>query len=371
MNSLLSKSHSTRFAAVGLALIAIASTACVKQNDAGVGIAKFDSSAVFGIAIDKPIVPGFSLPEALADTDFDLPDLPSPSPINPIPPTGPCPDAKLNAFPKATATPQVKGMPTEGLYTWKRNSFLLKNTANAAMPLQNLPFALQGRAIRRVTRESPHQFSYEMVAPNPFTDEGSVITTFRVNNNPELLVNRRVAARTIGVVPVPGYDARIANPGDQPGIFITRIEQQTASGTQVSVFQPVQPMMIAPLDEGILRSGQTFQSFGIDASSGTVITNNGSVGRTVRVDACGEIVEGYAVTLRQILTDDIQTESGLFNVVTTQESRSVDFIFASQFGVLPIGETLSLGDAAVDEFAIAARWELGALTPKALPDSLK
>lgn len=355
--------------AAGVALIALAGSACVKQNNAGVGIAKFDSSAVFGIAVDKPVVPGFSLPESL--DDVDLPDLPTPTPQNPVPPSGPCPEAKLNAFPKASATPQVKGLPTEGLYTWKRDTFILKDASNAAKPYQLLPFALEGRAIRRVTKESPHQFSFDMVAPNPFADSGSVITSFRVNNNPALLVNQRVPARTIGVVPIPGADLRVGNPQDMPGIFITRIEQQSGSGTRISLFEPVQPMMIAPLEEGILRSGQTFQSFGIDASTATVIVNNGAVGRTLRVDACGEIVEGYAVTLKQILTDDAKTESGLFSVVTQQESRSVDYAFASQYGVLPIAETLSLGDPNVDDFAISARWELGGLTPKALPDSLK
>lgn len=358
-----------KFAAVGIALFALAGSACVKQNDAGVGIAKFDSSAVFGIAADKPVVPGFSLPEGL--DDVDLPDLPSPSPTNPIPPTGPCPEAKLNAFPKATATPQVKGMPEEGLYTWKRQTFILKDIANEANPYQLLPFALQGRAIRRVVRESPHQFSYEMVAPNPYAENGSIVTSFRVNNNPELIVNRRLQARTIGVVPVPGVDLRIANPSDQPGVFITRIEQQSATGNTISAFAPVQPMLIAPLDEGILRSGQTFNSFGIDATTGTVISNNGIVGRTSRVDACGEIVEGYAVTLRQILSDDIRTEGALFNVALAQETRGVDYIFSSQYGMLPISETLSLGDPNIDDFAISARWELGGLTPKALPDSLK
>lgn len=374
MKSLLHNSHTTRFAAVGFVLVALASAGCVKQNDAGVGIAKFDSSAVFGIAIDKPIpvVPGFSAPDALAEeSDLDLPDLPTPSPVNPVAPTGPCPEAKLNAFPKASATPQVKGMATEGLYTWKRNTFILKDVANTARPLQSLPFALEGRAVRRVTRESPNQFSFDMVAPNVFRDEGTVITSFRVNNNPELIVNRRIQARTIGVVPTPGYDVRVANPSDQPGVFITRIEQQSGTGAQIAVFQPAQPMLVLPLEEGIIRSGQTFQSFGIDSTTGTVISNNGVVGRTVRVDACGEIVEGYAVTLKQVLTDDIRSEGGLFRVAAEQETRSVDYVFASQFGMLPIGESLALGDVALDAYAIAARWELGGTTPKALPVSLK
>jgi hypothetical protein len=360
-----------RFVTAGIALVALASTACVKQNDAGVGIAKFDSSAVFGIAVEKPVVPGFDVPEDTSD--LTLPDLPTPTPQNPVAPQGPCPPAKLTAFPKAAATPQVRGMPTEGLYTWKRNSFELKNTANKAKPLQFLPFALQGRGVRRVVKEGDHQFSFEMVAPDPFSEDGTVVTGFRVNTNPALIVNQRVASRTIGIVPVPGQDVRIANPGDDPGIFVTKIEQLTAKGVRTSIFEPVQPMRIVPLEEGIIRSGQAFRSFGIDATTGAVIVNDGIVGRTNRVDACGEIVEGYAVSLHQILTNDIQNYDGLSAVVAQQETRSVDYIFATQYGALPIGETLSIGDvnSPAADFAISALWELGGLTPKPLPDSLK
>ncbi len=359
-----------KFAVAGLAVLALASTACVKQNKAGVGIAKFDSSAVFGIAVEKPVVPGFSQPEDTSD--FNLPDLPVPTPQNPIPPQGPCPPAKLTAFPKASATPQIKGMPTEGLYTWKRNSFEFKNTA-ATPPLKFLPFALQGRGIRRVVKESDHQFSFEMVAPDPFTEDGTVVTGFQVNTNPKLLVNQNIASRTIGVVPVPGQAVRIGNPADESGIFITKIEQLTAAGIRTSIFSPVMPMKIVPLDEAIVRSGQTFRSFGIDATTGAVIANDGAVGRTNRVDACGEIVEGYAVTLHQILTSDVQNYDGLSKVIAQQETRTVDYIFATQYGALPIGETLSLNDvnAPGDSFAISALWELGGLTPKPLPASLK
>ncbi len=372
MLSLHKKGQAKRTVVATLVVLGLASSACVRQNNAGVGIAKFDSSAVFGIAVEKPIVPGFSVPESFSgDGAAALPDLPIPSPFNPVAPTGPCPPAKLTAFPKATATPTIVGMPTEGLYTWKRNSFQLKNTANKANPSQVLAFALQGRGIRRVVKEGAHQFSFEMVQPDPFSDNGTVVTGFRVNTNPALLVNQRVASRTIGVVPVPGREIRITDPGDASGIFITRVEQLSGTGVRVSVFQPVQPMLIVPLDEAIIRSGQTFNSVGIDATTGSVVTNTGAVGRTNRVDACGEIVEGYAVTLHQTLTNDIQDHDQFMTVLTDQETRTIDYIFATQYGALPIGETLSIGDVNIDDFAISALWELGGLTPKALPDSLK
>ncbi|HVV37093.1 MAG TPA: hypothetical protein VHC63_10860 [Acidimicrobiales bacterium] len=354
-----------------VALSAFGATACVHQDAPGVGLVKFDSSAVFGIAPqDKPDVPDFSLP---LGTDFNLPALPTVRPdLNKID-EGPCPAAKLTAFPKTSATVRVQGQPTEGLYKWKRDLV----EAKGANKVTSLPFVLEGRAIRRITKDSDHQFSFEMVAPDSFVPGDTIITGFRVNTNPKLEVDRSVAARTIGVVNVPGADVRVADPTDAPGIFITSIDVQNDKGTRVSSFHPVQPMLIAPLEGGILRSGQEFRSIGIDELSGAAILNDGVVGRTSRIDACGEIVEGYAVSLHQILTSDIQSTLGddptgtVLNAGDRQETREVGYTFATQYGALPISETLSLGDFEADATAALGKWELGALTPSPLPDSVK
>jgi hypothetical protein len=352
------------------ALVALGSAACVKQNDPGVGLVKFDSSAVFGITpAEKPPVPDFILP----DDAFELPVVTPVKRIIDDVVDGPCPEAKLTAFPKKSATVRVTDKPAEGLYRWKRNLLELKNAA-VTPPLKNLPFALEGRAIRRVTSESDHQFSFEMLAPDPFIAGDTVITKFRVNTNPQLFADRTVAARTIGVVNVPGTDVRVANPADAPGIFILGIEVQDTKGSRVSSFSPVQPMLIAPLEGGILRSGQEFQSVGIDATTGTAIVNQGVTGRTSRVDACGEIVEGYAITLHQTLTSDVDQDdpvNSLVGAALNQETREISYTFATQYGALPIAETLSIGDVNVDPIAALGKWELGGLTPTALPDSLK
>jgi hypothetical protein len=49
----------------------------------------------------------------------------------------------------------------------------------------------------------------------------------------------------------------------------------------------------------------------------------------------------------------------------------VNYTFATQYGALPISETLSLGDVNVDPIAALGKWELGSLTPTPLPDSVK
>lgn len=363
-----------RHTTVALAVVcAIGSAACVKQEAPGVGLVKFDSSAVFGIAPKQDVpVPGFELP----DEAFDLPDLtPSPVRVLPIPDEGPCPDAKLTAFPKKTASVGVDGMPAEGLYKWTRNTLTLKDVSKTP-PIKDNPFVIQNRAVRRVVRENDHKFRFEMVAPDPFVDGRTVITSFTVNTNPQLFADQRVPSRTIGIVNIPGTDLRVANPADSPGIFITRIETQDDKGTRLSQFNPVQPMLVAPLEGGILRSGQEYRSVGIDALTGSVVANTGLVGRTSRVDACGEIVEGYTVTLHQVLTSDLldnpqSLEGEAFELAISQQTREIGYTFATQYGALPIAEALTIGDLESSGVAAIGSWELGALTPAALPDSLK
>lgn len=357
-----------------LALCALGSAACVKQDPPGVGLVKFDSSAVFGLPPEdeEPVVPNFSVPEeAFVAGSVILPNRP---PVTQVKSEGPCPAAKLTAFPKGPATVQVKDMPAAGVYKWKRNLLAIKDATRNPPQFLNRPFALEGRAIRRVARDSDHQFRFEMLSPDPLTNGNTIITSFRVNTNPELVAERTIGTETIGVVNTPGSDVRVVNPQDAPGIFITEIERQDAQGVRVSRFTPVQPMLIVPLEGGILRSGQTFRSVGIDASTGTAITNDGVVGRTSRVDACGEIVEGYTVTLHQTLTSDSQEDSpddAASKVATREETREVTYTFATQYGALPIAETLALGDINVDPVAAIGKWELGGLAPAPLPDALK
>ncbi|MEY2473522.1 MAG: hypothetical protein QOK28_2851 [Actinomycetota bacterium] len=364
-----------KFAIALVALSALGATACVHQDAPGVGVVKFDSSAVFGIEPeDKAPVPDFEVP---LGTDFQLPDVPLVrKDLNAVP-DGPCPAAKLTAFPKTSATPRVEGQPPEGVFKWKRDLVEAKDATITPPKLQALPFALEGRAIRRVTKISDHHFSFEMLAPDAFVPGNTIVTGFEVNTNPQLLAEKNVAARTIGVVNIPGTDVRVANPSDAPGIFINSIEVQNDKGIRVSSFHPVQPMLIAPLEGGLLRSGQQFRSVGIDELSGAAITNDGVVGRTSRVDACGEIVEGYAISLHQSLSDDIQAqlsgdpEGTVLREATRQQTREVSYTFATQYGALPIAETLALGDFENDAVAALGKWELGALTPTPLPDSVK
>jgi hypothetical protein len=280
-------------------------------------------------------------------------------------------------FPKAPASVDIKGVPQEGLYTWQRALLLTKNPAvEGGIPVQR-PFGLESRAVRRVVRISDHEFSFQMVAPDPTTAGRQVVTSFLVNNNPKLLVNRSIAARTIGYTTIPGVDLVLADPSDQPGIFITSIETQSQAGSIVKSFTPLVPMMIAPLNGGVLKTGETFKSLGVDVYSGSVLLIDGIVNKPTRINACGEPIEGYSVTLHETYTDDFTLGEGLegqvedYLFLNGRETRAVDYMFATQYGALPILETLSIGNYEQQPVAFRGKWQLGAVTPKPLPSSLK
>ena len=366
--------------AIALAvLISITAPACVKQNQPGVGLVKFDSSAVFGAPTNKTDVPGFGGSDLFGDelpiADTQLPSLIK-QPPRLSPDSGPCPPAKLTAFPKAPASVKVLGQPAEGLYRWKRALVVSKDSSKE--PAQTTrPFALEDRAVRHIVRDNDHQFSFETVAPDPLEADHLVVTAFLVNTNPKLLAQRTVPARTIGVVDVPGKDIRVTDPADSRGILMTSIVRQDSKGTELTAFPPTQPMLIFPLEGAIVRSGETFNSLAIDASTGAILLNAGTIGRTSRIDACGEIVEGYAVTLKQTYTSDIplgdptETINALDRYGARKETREVSYVFATQYGAMPIAETLAIGDILLDPTGFIGKWELGGLTPTALPGSLK
>ena len=297
-----------------LALAGLVTSACVKSNPPGVGLVKVDTAAVFGVTKAEPPA-GFSPSVDLGQNALEIPlaDLPtfdlvgrSPDKVlsNEL-----CPVADTRkAFPKESASVNVKGLAPEGVYTWKKDRIIAVNRL-AKPPVKVIQGQLESRLIRRVTKTpgNDHQFSFEMVAPNVDNPVNFDVTTFIVNTNPTLLVNERVESRTVGVVPVPGQDVRVAPQNDYPGIFISKVETQNANGGKIGGFAPLRPMLVFPLEEAIVRSGQTFSAIGIDPVSGDVLVNDGVVNATSRIDACGEIVEGYTVTIKQTYTGDFNT----------------------------------------------------------------
>lgn len=375
-------------AAILIAVTGLMSSACVKAKPPGVGLVKVDTNAVFGIDKKSETPAGFAPEVDLGSSASEIPlaDLPTFNLVS----RGPdktnlsnekCPIADTRkVFPKESATVTVRGLPAEGAYQWKKDLLVSKTQVNGKAVVRAVQAQLETRLLRRVQRTSgnDHQFTFETIAPS-LSGSTFDVTSFTVNTNPALVVKQRVESRTVGVVPVEGADVVVPPPNDAPGIFINKIETQDAKGVRVGGFTPLRPMLILPLEEGIVHPGGTFSSLGIDASSGDVLYNSGLVNATSRIDACGEVVEGFTVTLNQTLASDFSDPTTSPDGFVTDldiygarnKTRTLDYTFATQYGAAPIAVTLAVGDLQIDDTAFYGRWTLGGLTPAKLPDSAK
>jgi hypothetical protein len=356
-----------RRAVVAISLLAFATSACVKQGAAGVSIAPLKADIVFGV---KPVAPPAApantvVTEAAFDTTtidqfnekvLEIPNVtPLPKPILGQTAADPCPPAALTAFPKQTAESTVRGTPTEGVYKFKRT---LTITPPGGTPAASTGF--EQHVIRRIkpTAGKAYEFSYQSVQPDNAQPGSFIVTTFRVNSNPAVVQQLNRPPQTIGVVPAPGVDQVVTPPQDEPGMFVDRFERQDRNGASVGpVFSPARPLKYLPLDEAIVKPGQTFDTVGISPNSGQVIRHQGTVLRKTRVDACGEIVEGWLMDSTQTTSDSGLADTKYFYNV------------APQFGAMFIAESTQLTKA--DGTKVGIDLSIADPKPQPLPDSAK
>ncbi|HEV7862333.1 MAG TPA: hypothetical protein VGR20_06520 [Acidimicrobiia bacterium] len=357
-----------RLAIAGVAALMLAG--CVKQDAPGVGIQKLAADIVFGVkpAADTPppnLDPGqagpgdattyvpdpgsFGAGTAPGGGDFSSgparpgPRLPRVTPI--APPKSTCPPAALTAFPAKEAGQTVEGVPTEGQYRWKRQG----TQTVATLPGIKLPVAgFEQRLVRNVVKVSETEYTFETVQPELGTNV-TTISTFKVKIG---AVSRTVTppvqppdlthptAPVPLPVPVPGTTPALPKPpipgtlsaGDpERGISLMKLQRVDAAGNSSELtFSPA--VLYLPLD---IVPGEEFNSVGIDPRTGSVLQNQAKVVKRERVDACGEIVDGWAV-------ESTQTFSGTGQ---TAPPRTYRYIIAPQLGGIIISEELHTATA--------------------------
>lgn len=359
------RSHRRRVV-VAAGLLLATTAGCVQPGPPGVSVNKLSADIVFGVK-ETPDAPAVAPPNLVSVAPAQAVETleqqaSSPEKVLTIPkvqplPTRPaavseCPPAALTAFPEKTAESTVQGLPAEGLYRFKRSIEI----ANADGVSRSEGF--EQRAVRRVTPSpsKPYEFTYQVLQPN-YVSGNFTITTFRINSNPEIVQDVNRPPQTIGVVPVPGVEQQVTPPTDEPGLFVDEIRTEDAAGEPESTFSPAPPVKYLPLDEGIVRPGQTFDEVGISTDSLGVLRHAGTVVRKNRVDACGEVVEGWLVESEQTSTD----EGG--------SSRKYFYTVATQYGGLFIAEN-SIQTLA-DGTTITIDLSLAGLDPQPLPEALK
>jgi len=377
-----------RLAVAGLAAVLLAG--CVKQDAPGVGIQKLAADIVFGIkpAPETPppnlspgevgpgdattYVPdssiGFDQGTAFGGGNFSGPTgrpgprLPRVTPL--APPKSTCPPAALAAFPAKEAGQTVDGVPAEGQYRWKRSG----TQTVASLPNVKLPVSgFEQRLVRNVVKVSDTEYTFETVQPE-LDSKVTTISTFKVkvgavSKNVSPPVEPPDLTHPTSPVPLP-----VTPPGSQPtlpkpplpsnvsagdperGISLVKLQRVDATGTVSEMtFSP--GVLYLPLE---VVPGEEFNAVGIDPRTGSVLQHQAKVIKRDRVDACGEVVDGWVVESTQTFTGPGQTAP----------PRTYRYIVAPQLGGFIISEEIHTSTPQSTTDVVLS---LGQLKPAPLP----
>ena len=332
--------------AVGVVLLAFVASSCVHRGDPGIGLQDVQTDVEFS-AITKGAGPANVQPSAAPGGNAAGPD---PSEfgfgkdyLDKLPPTSArstsCPEAPVSAAPAEEATLVVKGTPETGVYRWNRKGVQKITTP---IPLTLEIGGSEKRLIRNVAKSGGGDFTYELAQGELGSDE-IVVTTFMVRPNAP---SRRVAAGPV--------DARFGTP--DRGLSIVKIERFNAkTGQLASTFEPVTPVLLLPIP---VLPGEQIQSSGVDPRTLDVLQINAKVTRRKRVDACGEVVDGWGV-------EGTRTFSRSSTPGTPQ---TYDYIVATQLGAMLISEHIKVTNA---QGSFDGTFSIGQLDPGPLPDDAK
>jgi hypothetical protein len=330
----------------------VLTSGCARQDAPGVDALVVQTDLAFGIAAATE--PATAPPNVLAPLQpiegaeqeaFTPPSLP------PSEPAPECRTAGLTDFPSEPAARNVPDgrRPAEGDFRWVRAGEVRDQR------YANVPISVDGfeqRSVRSVAERPPDtdattgeeraSFEFETVQAD-LTTRAVVVRTWRV----------RTGATSAGpgdlpVQPtIPGAPAPTTRGGDPDrGLSLVRQVTTTADGTE-SVFAPSSPLLVAPLP---IRPGETFSSTAVDPSTFQSMSfTNATVGVPERVDACGDVVEGWPV-------------DGTFQFVGPS-GESVTFTYHAvvvpQLGAVLAAETIDQGVEGGPGMRVA--WRLGEL----------
>lgn len=358
------RSHPASAAAV--AMLAVLAGACVKQEAPGVAIRPLNADIVFGVTpIDEvQATPANFTPEPVTvDTGGstaairdvrDLPeDLPSqdfaPAPEKKVPDFGfsapkratattDCRTASVDEFPDEAAPLNVPAerRPEVGSYRFKRAGTL---TAKDGTSTELMGF--EQRSIRNVkalpadpTKRDRIRYTYETAQPEVGSD-AKVITTYQVDT-----------AATSNEVNSPVSGDRASGGEPERGLVLKSIRREDATGKALpGAFSPATGLLLVPLP---IRQGEAFVSVAVDPATQQAYRYQATVVQRERVDACGEILDGWLV-------------QGTLTVSGTQGgARKLDLIASPQFGMRIINEYI---EGAVGDTTFKATFTVGQRVP--------
>lgn len=295
----------------GLGLLLGACT--VDSPRSGVGVRSLATELVYGIPpTPQPAAPANTDPIPddpkpvevgdLGDAETVEPDDDSENEPEPEPPSEACPEAPPTEFPDAPARSAVEGQPEPGEYTWRYDGEQ-EVTGLGRVPLPNgVPRHIQD------LEETDEGFTFTMVEPDlAFGSQDTVFTTYEVRNKVQ-----------------------------EDGIYLTQIVRENDRGDQRE-FNPSPAVQILPLP---VVPETEIDSVGVDPSTFQTLRHTGVVKERRRVDACGELVDGWFVDAAQ---ESVNPTSG------EQTQRNYDYTVATQMGGMLVFEHVATPCAMNDE----------------------
>lgn len=225
------------------------------------------------------------------------PSVGRPSGVSERPETDPCPEAKINAFPLEEATFESQRPPADGAYRWRRAG--TQTVDGVTVPVSGF----ETRFVTGARRLSDSTFTFKTSQVG--LDGRTAVTTWTVNSEP-------VSAAAQG-----------GSAGEpERGLTLNRIETFGRDGKQQAAFAPTPGILFLPLS---VDPDERWTSVGGDPLTGQVLEHVAQVEGRVRVDACGELVDGWQVTATQRLNGG-------------QAVRTYRYVVATQYGGIIVGE---------------------------------
>lgn len=341
---------SRRALTIGLAVVAVTAAGCVKPSDPEVAINKVEANLIFGVKpTAEPAPTPFQATAAeVAEVElqpqeeitFDLPPPRDTVFTTLTPPKSDCEPAPPSAAAEVPVEVNITGEPPVGVYRWKVEGSI--TGADGAAKGKTSSF--EKRFIRNVTKVSDTVYTFEQVQPIP--DSSLVaVNTIRVNTAP-VTQNPDPGFNNIATVPSVGEPER--------GITLDRIDYLDRNGSSAKPsFQPSTGVLLLPLP---VQSGESYKSVAVDPKTGQTIVHEATVTRRGRIDACGELADGWLVDAKQTLTAG-QGEP--------PQEVTYSYIVGTQFGGSLINERFSAVAPSGDVYTL--EYTLGQLKGDPLP----
>lgn len=315
-------------------VLAVGLSGCGLGAGPGLGIEQLQSNVAFG----SPTAPGktASMPGLPGQTIASGAPAQSPTASNPFPAfqftappsfnfspppliaTAQCPAAPPSAEAARAVTPTVPSKPATGWYKWQLLTYRRVGTGSSALAAVHYTTYHLENVSATSTVPNPQDSSqpttvwtFQMVEPD---GSGNVWTyTFQVKQNSP---GARVAAGNFG------KSQSVTEP--DAGLAISSEIERNAKGAVVFSFSPQPAVLLLPL---AVTGGQSFQGSGTDPSNGESLIVQGQVQGTKRVDACGQLVDGWNVS---------GTETSTNPATGGSATTDVDYAVATQYGAIVI-----------------------------------